>query len=75
VVELLSRSEAHRNRGRAAAHKKRLRQCVIFDAHGELQNVAANRMLTSLWRRAGNSPAWADFENGQERVAKHQQEL
>ena len=45
IVEFLGEQRSARDRsGAAAAQKPRFRDALTFDAHGQLQNVAANRI-------------------------------
>ena len=74
---MLSKERSARNRGRAAAAQKaRFDNAFIFDAHGELQNVAANRIADfhlggGVRKFAGVTRILKMVENS---VAEHQQE-
>ena len=74
---MLSEKRSARNRSRATpAQKARFHDAVALDAHGELQNVAANRVADFHFRVGAGKfagVAWIlkMIENG---VAEHQQE-
>jgi hypothetical protein len=77
VVQLLREERSARNRsGTAAAKKTRFRDAAAFDAHRELQDVAANGIADFYLgirarKLAGVARILKVIENG---VAKHPQE-
>ncbi len=76
-MDLLREERSARNRsGAAAAQKTRFRDALAFDAHGELKNVAANRIADFHFgvravEFAGVARILKVIENG---VAEHHQE-